>query len=60
LGRKERQRANGDKAGVILSGSVLNVLDLLGEAKLLALHPLFAKSSLALIFLRFTSFSKRK
>ena len=58
LGRKERQRANGDKADVILSGSVLNVLDLLGEAKLLALHPLFAKSSLDLFTV--TSFSKRK
>src|SRR5262249_54628292 len=48
LGRKEHQRADGDKAGVICSGPALNVLDLLGEAKLLARHRLLCRSFLDL------------
>ena len=48
FGRKEHQRADGDKASVVFSRPVLNVFYLLGEAKVLALHPLFLWSSLDL------------
>jgi len=48
LGRKEHQRADGDKASIVLSGPPLNVVDFLGEAKLLACRPSFARSSLDL------------
>src|SRR5262249_28977850 len=48
LGRKERQRADGDKAGIIFSSPVLNVVDLLRETKLLTLYPLFPRSTLDL------------
>jgi hypothetical protein len=39
LGRKEHQRADGDKAGIIFSSPALNVVDLLGKTKLLTLYP---------------------
>src|SRR5258707_10587763 len=48
FGRKEHQRAGGNKAGIVLSGPALNVLDLLGEVQLLSRHPLFARSTLDL------------
>jgi len=47
LGRKEHQRTDGDKAGIVFSRPALNVFDLLGEPKL-ALHPVFARSSRSL------------
>src|SRR5262249_22186499 len=48
LGRKEHQRTDGDKAGIVLSSPALNILDLLGKTKLLTLHPLFPRSTLDL------------
>jgi hypothetical protein len=47
--RKEHQRADGDKASVVFSRPALNGFYLLGEAKVLALHPLFPWSSLDLV-----------
>jgi hypothetical protein len=47
-GRKECQRAYGDKASVVFSRPVLNVFYLLGEEKVLALDPLFPWSALDL------------
>src|SRR6516165_2183875 len=48
LGRKEHQRADGDEAGIVLSGAALNVLDLLGKTKLLTIDRLFPRSTLDL------------
>src|SRR6201987_5566193 len=48
LGRKEHERADGDKAGIIFSSPALNVVDLLGETKFLILYPLFPQSTLDL------------
>src|SRR4029077_1792727 len=56
FGRKEHQRTDGDKAGIVGSSPALNGLDLLGRRKCLPATPRL--SGPALIFLRFTSFSK--
>src|ERR1700736_362456 len=48
FGRKEYQRADGDKASIVFSRLALNVFYLLGEAEILALHPLFSCSTLDL------------
>src|ERR1700692_952165 len=48
FGRKEYQRADGDKASIVFSRLVLNVFYLLSEAKVLALHPLFSWPTLDL------------
>jgi hypothetical protein len=41
FGREQHQRADGHKTAVVFGGAALDVVDLFGQAKILARHMLF-------------------